>query len=65
MLRALLRQVRNSLAIMTITMTMTIRNCLTCHGRSPFADNYNYDIISTILLPSLLTLITFLVNTNA
>ena len=37
--------------------------CLACHEQSSFADNY--DIISTILLPSLLTLITFLVNTNA
>ena len=24
-----------------ITVAMTTRNCLACHGRSPFADDYD------------------------
>ena len=34
-------------------------------ARKKFDKNYNYAIISTIALPSLFTLISFLVNTNA
>ena len=65
MLKVLLRLVGNSLIIIDLFIDSVIDLVIDLVIDYVINYKYNYDTISTILLPSLLTLITFPVNTNA